>query len=229
MKLPLLERPPRSKTTFRALPYDKTTRTQAWCHQQLAVAQGLSASPTHHLVDLVTWNKYFIPGSEHLPLLKKNFRIEWGHLVRMSADNLSVSAPKALQWLRDPGEALLGAWPLRGFQPCLNSWSPRPTARNTELPQRRGPLRPPRWPMPSRCTASGRLGQPARSYPWPGKAAALGLGWHNPAAVVGSIGGANLLATQTVQRAMMGDTVAQKTIQSLISQHSESKRHLATV
>ena len=67
--------------------------------------------------------------------------------------------------------------------------------------------------------AQGTVGQPMSSYPWIGKAAALGLGWHNPAAVVGSIGGANLLATQTVQRAMMGDTVAQKAIQTLIAAH----------
>jgi hypothetical protein len=59
------------------------------------------------------------------------------------------------------------------------------------------------------------------SYPWIGKAAVLGLGWHNPAAVVGSIGVANLLAIQTVQRAMMGDTGAQKAVQSLISTHPE--------
>jgi hypothetical protein len=67
--------------------------------------------------------------------------------------------------------------------------------------------------------AQGTVGQPTGSYPWLGKAAVLGLGWHNPAAVVGSIGGANLLATQTVQRAMMGDTGAQKALQALIAAH----------
>jgi hypothetical protein len=51
-----------------------------------------------------------------------------------------------------------------------------------------------------------------------GKAGALGLGWHNPAAV---IGGTNLLATQTVQRAMMGDLAAQKAIQALVEAHPE--------
>lgn len=40
--------------------------------------------------------------------------------------------------------------------------------------------------------------------------------------LVGSIGGANLQATQTVQRAMMGDAQAQKAIQSLIAAHPEA-------
>jgi hypothetical protein len=69
--------------------------------------------------------------------------------------------------------------------------------------------------------AQGSVAQPMGSYPWTGKAAALGLGWHNPAAVVGAIGGANLLAAQTVQRAMMGDTAAQRAIASMMEHHPE--------
>jgi hypothetical protein len=77
--------------------------------------------------------------------------------------------------------------------------------------------------------AQGSVGQPMSSYPWIGKAAALGLGWHNPAAVVGSIGGANLLATQTVQRAMMGDTGAQKAIVKLVEAHPEMAKTIQMI
>ena len=52
---------------------------------------------------------------------------------------------------------------------------------------------------------------------------------HNPVGVLGGIGGANLLATQTVQRAMMGDTAAQKAIQALIKAHPEASAAIQTV
>ena len=88
------------------------SRQQAWCFQQLAIAQSLTGGPVHHLVDPMTWNKYLIPGSEHVEVLKRNSRVEFGHLVLMSADGLRASASPALKALQAHGEALFGDWPL---------------------------------------------------------------------------------------------------------------------
>jgi len=82
--------------------------------------------------------------------------------------------------------------------------------------------------------AQGTLGQPvATRSPWLGaeRMGAIGYGVlsHNPVGVIGGIGGASLLATQTVQRAMMGDTAAQKAIQALIEAHPEAAAAIQTV
>jgi hypothetical protein len=92
--------------------YDKATRTQAWCHQQLHIAQQLTGSSTHRLVDDAIWSTYSVPGSEHIPVLKRNSRDEWGRPVRMSADRLTLSGPAALKALRAHGEELFSNWPL---------------------------------------------------------------------------------------------------------------------
>jgi len=92
--------------------YYDFTRQQAWCFLQLDIAESLTGSSVHHLVDLMTWNKYVVPGSEHLEVLKRNSRAEFGHLILKSADGLRASARPALQALREHGEALFGDWPL---------------------------------------------------------------------------------------------------------------------
>jgi hypothetical protein len=49
------------------------------------------------------------------------------------------------------------------------------------------------------------------------------------AGTLGAVGGANLLATQTVQRALMGDTAAQKAIAQLLQDHPESAAAIQTL
>ena len=73
---------------------------------------GLTSGPVHHLVDPMTWNRYFVPGSDHLEVLKRNSRVEFGHLVLMSADGLRASGGSARKALQAHGEALFGDWPL---------------------------------------------------------------------------------------------------------------------
>jgi len=92
--------------------YYDLSRQQAWCFLQLDIAQSLTGTSRHHLVDPMTWNKYLIPGSEHVEVLKRNSRVEFGHLVLMSADGLRASASPALKALKAHGEALFGDWPL---------------------------------------------------------------------------------------------------------------------
>jgi hypothetical protein len=84
------------------------SRQQAWCWLQMDIAQSLTGS----LVDQPTWNKYLVPGSEHIEVLKRNSRAEWGQVVLMSAEGLRASAVPALGALRAHGEALFGNWPL---------------------------------------------------------------------------------------------------------------------
>jgi hypothetical protein len=52
---------------------------------------------------------------------------------------------------------------------------------------------------------------------------------HHPVATVGVVGGANLLATKTAQRAMMGDTAAQEAFQALIEAHPDAAAAIQTV
>jgi len=80
--------------------------------------------------------------------------------------------------------------------------------------------------------AQGTIGQPrGGGYPWIGKigAVGLGLGLHTPVATGAAIGGANVLATETIQRAVMGDTAAQKAIQALIAAHPNSVAAIQTI
>ena len=88
------------------------SRQQAWCFLQLDIAQSLTGGSVHHLVDPMTWNKYLVPGSEHMEVLKRNSRVEFGHLVLMSADALRASSGSARKALQARGEALFGDWPL---------------------------------------------------------------------------------------------------------------------
>ena len=87
------------------------SRQQAWCFLQLDIAQNLTGGPVHRLVDPMTWNKYLVPGSEHVELLKRHSRVEFGHVILMSADGLRASASPALKALQAHGEALFGDWP----------------------------------------------------------------------------------------------------------------------
>jgi hypothetical protein len=76
--------------------------------------------------------------------------------------------------------------------------------------------------------AQGTLGQPMYGSSLRGPAA-LAYGTYAPLRAASVLAGGNLLATETVQRAMMGDTVAQEAIQKLIEAHPETAAAIQTV
>jgi hypothetical protein len=76
--------------------------------------------------------------------------------------------------------------------------------------------------------AQGTLGQPMYGSSLRGPAA-LAYGTYAPVRAASVLAGGNLLATETVQRAMMGDTVAQEAIQKLIEAHPETAAAIQTV
>ena len=88
--------------------YDKATREQAWCHQQLSIAHGLIGK----VVDDGIWNRYLVPASSHLATLRKVAREEWSVPIIMSADRLSLSEQASRQKLVRAGEKLFSNWPL---------------------------------------------------------------------------------------------------------------------
>ena len=83
----------------------------------------------------------------------------------------------------------------------------------------KGPL------APLAQAAQGTLGQPVVSgYGLFGHTGVVGTAYgllSHPAGTAAVIGGGNLLATRTVQRAMMGDTAAQKAITAMLDAHPE--------
>lgn len=91
--------------------YLKATKTQAWCHQQMEIAQGLLGE-SRRLVDPVTWGRYFVPSSLHLPVLQRESREEHFVPALMSADRLTLSRNAALKDLGTSGRKLFGGWPL---------------------------------------------------------------------------------------------------------------------
>jgi hypothetical protein len=94
-----------------AADYLEATRRQAWAHQQLAVAQKL-VGQVRPLVDLQLWDRYAVPASHHIPLLRKEARDEFSQLTLMSADRLSLTEKNALADLRKQAVDLFGEWPL---------------------------------------------------------------------------------------------------------------------
>jgi len=82
-------------------------------------------------------------------------------------------------------------------------------------------------------TANEVLGRPVSAPSTAGRVAAYSLGalggYHNPAMLAGAVGGANLLATQTAQRVLMGDTSAQRAISELVKRHPEMAHRISTV
>lgn len=91
--------------------YIKATKTQAWCHQQMEIAQALLGE-SRKIVDSLTWGKYFVPGSPHLPVLERQSREENFLLALMSADRLTLSRDASLKDLGKSGRKLFGGWPL---------------------------------------------------------------------------------------------------------------------
>lgn len=87
--------------------YARLTNEQAWCHQQLSVAQALIGN----VVD-PTWNRYFVPASTYLSALKNRAREEHFVPTLMSADRLSVSEQETRRKVADTGERLFSVWPL---------------------------------------------------------------------------------------------------------------------
>jgi hypothetical protein len=74
-------------------------------------------------------------------------------------------------------------------------------------------------------TGSEVLGQPVAKPSSTGKIAAYAVGamgaMHHLPALAATVAGGNLLATKTAQRAMMGDTAAQKALANLVKTHPE--------
>lgn len=91
--------------------YARLTKEQAWCHQQLALAQDV-AGDAHPIVDGLVWNRYFVPASYHILALRTAAREENSVLALMSADRLSLSRDRASGELIRSGHKLFGDWPL---------------------------------------------------------------------------------------------------------------------
>ena len=92
--------------------YADLTRRQAWCHHQIGLAQHLMGGALP-VVDLVTWIKYAVPGSPHIPEVRRRCREEYGHPLLASGDWLNAPTTTALDKLRERAEKLFGAWPWR--------------------------------------------------------------------------------------------------------------------
>jgi hypothetical protein len=93
--------------------YAEATKKQAWAHLQLGVVQGLIG----RVVDEIYWNKYIVPGSEHLAWLRGKSRMEEDGsggpcLTYMSADRLSLVVKDATRELRSHLIELFGASPV---------------------------------------------------------------------------------------------------------------------
>jgi hypothetical protein len=94
-----------------AADYDEATRRQAWCYQQITLAQGF-VGDYKPLVDYMVWNRYVVPGSEHIPLLKQRSREENFLPLLMSTDRVSLGLEAAKRGLAQHGRELFGEWPL---------------------------------------------------------------------------------------------------------------------
>lgn len=94
-----------------AADYYKATQTQAWCHQQIAIAQTLVGG-YKPLVAPDIWCKYMVPGSDYLPALKGKAQEEWSVLALASSHRLSVTAQAAMTELRARAVELFGECPL---------------------------------------------------------------------------------------------------------------------
>lgn len=94
-----------------AADYEEATRRQAWCYQQLTLAQGY-VGDYKPLVDHLVWNRYVVPGSDHIPLLKQRSRQENFLPLLMSTDRVSLGLEAAKTGLARNGRELFGEWPL---------------------------------------------------------------------------------------------------------------------
>lgn len=90
--------------------YQAATAQQAWCYQQLCVAQEVVGA-SRPVVDGLTWHRYFVPSSTHLAALKPHARQEYGIGVLMSADRLNYERKEEIQRLMRHATTLFGSWP----------------------------------------------------------------------------------------------------------------------
>jgi hypothetical protein len=93
--------------------YVEATKRQAWAHLQLGIVQSIIG----RVVDELYWNKYTVPGSDHLAALKHKGRLEDDGsggpcLTYMSADRLALGIKDAAKELRQHIYELFAASPL---------------------------------------------------------------------------------------------------------------------
>lgn len=93
-----------------AADYQAATAQQAWCYQQLSVAQEVVGA-ARPIVDSLTWHRYFVPSSTHLAALKPHARQEYGIGVLMSADRLNYERKEEIRRLQAHATTLFGSWP----------------------------------------------------------------------------------------------------------------------
>lgn len=94
-----------------AADYMEATRQQAWCHQQLSIAQQFIGQ-VRPVIDHASWSKYAVPGSEHLSATRGKSREEYFIPLLMSADRLTATISAETGKLRANGRELFGEWPL---------------------------------------------------------------------------------------------------------------------